>query len=145
LKEVKMPKHLTLVKYHQPNGHSTPVTGRFLAHTHLDRVARAFVADDLYTGVKRLVEPTMLQAALLARVSPAYAWAARKRHAERGAIEMGLVPLVPPRLVRPKTNGHTLSIPAQAVEIDDSALIDFVHTVGVSRVLDAAVTVEAAQ
>jgi hypothetical protein len=70
------------------------ITGRFLAHNRHDRVGRAFMAADLFTGATRLVKPTVTQAAFLADVNCAYAHWAIKRQAERAAIEAGLIPLV---------------------------------------------------
>jgi hypothetical protein len=42
-----------------------PITGRFLAHNRKNRIERAFLAADLHTGAKGLVEPTVSQSALL--------------------------------------------------------------------------------
>jgi hypothetical protein len=117
------------------------LAGRYLAHTQQPRVRRAFLAAELHRGTKRLDRPTRLQSALLARVSPAYAYWAERRMHERAAIEAGYLPLVPPRLV--KANGGAL--PASITGMPDSDLIDFVKSVGVNRVLEAAVAVEAAQ
>jgi hypothetical protein len=118
------------------------VTGRFLAHNQQSRVVRAFYAADLHSGGRLVTKPTMLQAAFIARVSPAYAWAAEKRMAERAEIEAGLIPLVPAPL--PKANGSML--PASITgRVADSDVVDFVRSVGINRVLEAAVVVEAAQ
>jgi hypothetical protein len=118
------------------------LTGRFLAHNQQSRVIRAFYAVDLHTGGTLLTKPTMLQAAFIARVSPAYAWAAEKRMAERNEIEGGYVPLVPPSVS--KANGNML--PASITgHLADSEVIAFVRSVGIDRVLEAAVAVEAAQ
>jgi len=118
------------------------LTGRFLAHNQQSRVVRAFLAADLHSGTKQPVKLTMVQAAYLARVSPAYAWAAEKRMEERPAIEAGYVPLVPAGAAR--TNGNMLPMSITGL-MPDSDLIDFVRRVGVNRVLEAAVAVEAAQ
>ena len=115
------------------------ISGSFLARNRHDAVAHAFFACDLFTGAKRLTKPTMLQAAYLARVNVTYAWWAFKRQAERAAIEAGLVPLVPSQLV--KANGSTL--PTVTI-IDNAEIVNFVRAVGVNRVLEAAVAVEAA-
>lgn len=104
------------------------VTGRYLAHNHLDRVSKAFLASDLISGSKQLVKPTILQAAMLAKVNSTYAWWATRQGSNRFEIERGYLPLVPP--------------PVQA-PISDPEIIDFVRRVGIGRVLDAAV--EAAQ
>jgi hypothetical protein len=55
-----------------------PVTGRYLAHNKLGRVERAFLASDLVNGDKRLIRPTIRQAAMLAGVNATYAWWAGK-------------------------------------------------------------------
>jgi hypothetical protein len=119
---------------------SRPITGQFLAHNRDSQVVRAFYAEDLHSGAKRLVEPMMTQAAYLARVNVTYAWWAHKRQAERAAIEAGFVPLVPSRLVAPATNGH---LPAVS-EIDDSTLFNIIAVKGVDRVLSVAAEVERA-
>ena len=82
----------------------------------------------------------MSQAALLARVNRTYATWAIKRIDERGAIENGLVPLVPaPHVV----NGNGgLPVP---LDMPDYELVKFVRSIGVTRVLDAAVVAEAAE
>jgi hypothetical protein len=130
--------------YQLPGSAATPVPtlcGRFLAHNQKSRIIRAFYAADLHRGTKLLTKPTMLQAAFIARVSPAYAWAAEKRMAERFEIEFGYVPLVPPGS---KPNGNML--PASITgHLADSDVIAFVRSVGVNRIIEAAVAVEAAQ
>jgi hypothetical protein len=67
-----MAKHYHLPDY-TVNVPAVPISGRFLAHNHLDPVARAFMATDLFMGVKQLVLPTMTQAALLGRTNVTYA------------------------------------------------------------------------
>lgn len=126
--------------YHlpEPGVNSTPVTGSYLSHNHLDPVHRAFFASDLHSGARRLVQPTMMQAAFLARINVTYAWWAHKRRDERGVIELGLVPLVPPH---PKTNGTVLKVPPSA-GIDDSELVNIAKRVGPERMLTAAVMAE---
>jgi hypothetical protein len=127
----------------EPTATAVPaISGNFLARNRYDLVAHAFYACDLFTGAKRLVKPTMLQAAHLARVNVTYAWAAHRRQAERAAIEAGKVPLVPPPLM--KANGAPLT-PVVDTGIDDATVVSFVRSVGVARVLEAAVAVEAAQ
>ena len=131
--------------YHlaEPASIAVPIAGRFLAHNRHNRVVRAFIAADLHAGIKRLIRPTLVQSALLAGVNRTYAFWADKRRAERAEIEAGLIPLVPASSV-PKANGSTLPM-SITVQIPDCDLIDFVRTVGVNRVLEAAVAVEAAQ
>ena len=121
---------------------AAPISGNFLAHNHFDRIGRAFIAADLYLGATQLIKPTVTQTALLAGVNRNYAHCAIKRQAERAEIEAGRIPLVPAPF--PKANGSTL--PASITgQMPDSDLIDFVRSVGVNRVLEAAVAVEAAQ
>jgi hypothetical protein len=120
------------------------VTGRELAHSPKGLIRRAFDAADLYLGAKQFTEPTVVQSALLARVNRTYVHWAIKRQAERTQIEAGLVPLVPPparRILREAPD----DIPVPAIAIPDVELIDFVRSVGVDRVLNAAVMAEAAQ
>jgi hypothetical protein len=119
------------------------LSGRYLAHNRESLVVRAFMAADLVTGRRRLERPTRLQAAALARVNPTYVTWAQKRMAERWLIEAGFVPLVPASIV-PKLNVNTLPVPITG-RMPDSDLVDFVRSVGVNRVLEAAVAVEAAE
>jgi hypothetical protein len=125
------------------NTQTTPISGRYLAHTHASPVERAFVAADLYLGTRELVLPTMTQAASLARVNVTYGWWALKRLAERAAIEAGHIPLAPAHCATSKTNGHALSVPLVS-EIDDAVLVGIARTVGTERMLAAACAVEAA-
>jgi hypothetical protein len=129
--------------YQLPESAAMPVpalTGRYLAHNGKSRVVRAFYAADLHSGAKRLVTPTMTQSAYLARVSPAYAWAAAKRMDQRFQIENGWIPLVPPSVS--KANGSMLPMSITG-QMPDSDLIDFIRSIGVDRVFEA--TVAAAQ
>jgi hypothetical protein len=112
---------------------SMPVTGRYLAHSKLSSVERAFLASDLVSGDKRLVRPTIVQAAMLARVNKTYAWWATKQQDNRFDIEAGYLPLVPPREVKSRA------------PISDDWLFDIVREAGIGRVLEAACAVEAAQ
>ena len=133
------------IHYHlaEPATMAVPISGRFLAHNRHNRVVRAFIAADLHAGAKRLIKPTLVQSALLAGVNRTYAFWADKRQAERAEIEAGLIPLVPAPLV-PKANGNALPMSITG-QIPDCDLIDFVRSVGVNRVLEAAVAVEAAE
>lgn len=112
---------------------NSTVTGRYLAHNHLGRVQKAFLARDLSVGAKQLVGPTILQAAMLARVNVTYVHWAIKQATNRFEIEAGYLPLVPSRVVKSTT------------PISDPEVIDFIRTVGVSRVIDAACVIEAAE
>jgi hypothetical protein len=90
-------------------------TGRWLAHNKLSLIERAFVAAELVTGECQLVQPTMTQAARLARVNVCYAHYAVQRQAERELIEHGACPLVPsPLRVLPKPTEPTLPVPSTA-------------------------------
>jgi hypothetical protein len=119
------------------------ITGRFLAHNRKNRIERAFLAADLHTGARVLVDPTISQSAMLAGVNRTYAWWAVQRQAERDEIEAGLIPVLPANQITHAAIGNN-SLPAPAIEIPDCELIEFVHSVGVDRVLDAAVLAEAA-
>ena len=131
--------------YHsKPNGvNPTPIPGSYLARNHLSLIKRAFLAADLISGVKCLTAPTHTQAAALARVSCNYVHHAIRRQAERAEIERGHAPLILPRgeVVVPKTNGTTRT----ANGIDDAGLVQFVRSVGIDRVIHAAIAVERAQ
>jgi hypothetical protein len=113
----------------------TVISGRRLAHNKYDSVGRAFLAVDINSGAVVPTKFTMTQAARLARVSVTLAWWAKRRQAERAAIEAGLIPLVPPRLIVPKNDEM----------VADFVVLDFVRKVGIQKVLDAAVAIEAAQ
>jgi hypothetical protein len=124
----------TLTVYRTPFGSvNSTVTGRYLAHNHLNRVGKAFLARDLSVGAKQMIEPTILQAAMLARVNVTYVHWAIKQMNNRFEIEAGFMPLVPPRIAKLKA------------PLSDLELFDFVRLNGVGRVLDAACSVEAAE
>ena len=125
----------TLTVYRTPFGSvNSTVTGRYLAHNHLNRVGKAFLARDLSVGAKQLVEPTILQAAMVAKVNATHVHWAIKQAANRFEIEAAYLPLVPPR------------VPAPSTEIDGfQQIIDFVRRTGVGPVLEAACVVEAAE
>jgi hypothetical protein len=127
------------------------VTGRQLAHGNSSTVVRAFVADDLFRGRLNIVRPTMAQAAALARVSAAYAWAAHRHAEDREAIVNGLAPLMPARSriqkngIKPLVKPIKPLITSMSDDLDDTALINLVRCIGTSRVLEAACAVEASQ
>ena len=85
----------------------------------------------------RLDQPTRLQAAFLARVTPTYACWAEKRATERFEIEAGLIPLVPAAPVH--TNGNDLQLVMPDVGIDDAQLMHIANLVGADRMLAAAI------
>ena len=104
------------ITYHLPEdvvkSTAIPISGRFLAHNRGNA------------------------AASLARINVTYAWWAAKRLEERAAIEGGMIPLVPPRLVAPETNG--LALPALSEIPNDawSAAKDLVAKYGPGVVFD---------
>jgi hypothetical protein len=112
-----------------------PVTGQSLSRKrNWQPHERDFWAADLYSGAKRLIKPTLAQAASLTGAgSTSSVWWALQRESVRQEIMNGWMPLVPPRALKSKA------------PISDPEIIDFVRTVGLERVLDAAVVVEAAQ
>jgi hypothetical protein len=135
---IPMPYHPKL------NGvNPTPISGNYLAHNHASTAIRAFIGADLVSDVRCAVGLNQNQAAGLARVSPVYVHWALKRQADRAEIERGHIPLIPPHagVVIPKTNGSTHT----ANGIEDAGLIQLVRSVGVNRVLNAAIAVERAQ
>ena len=109
---------------------NVPLTGRYLAHNHLDRLHRAFLAADLHAGKYALATPTLVQAAALARVDRTTAWWASHRQSERAEILAGLMPLIPPRPAPAKPH------------LSDSELAEIISTVGVNHLLDVAAEVE---
>lgn len=121
----------TLTWYQTGSGSvNSPVTGQYLSRARLTRRERDFVSADLYRGVKFLVQPTLAQAAFLAGSNVSAVWWACHREEFRDEIIRGQLPLVPPLALKP---------------IPDTAVVSFVRHVGISRMLDAAVVVEAAQ
>jgi len=109
---------------------AAPLTGRFLAHNHRSLTEKAYIAVDLHKGASVLVQPTVLQSAVLARVNPTYVHYALNQATYRFEIEHHLKPLVPPK-----------KLPIPAV-YDQAQIIAFVKAVGVTAVLEAACAVE---
>jgi hypothetical protein len=124
----------------------TPISGSYLAHNQASMAIRSFIGADLVRGVHYPFMLTQIQAAALARVNRNYVYWALKRQAERAEIERGHIPLIPPHgeVVAPKTNG-TAPTAAPASGIDDAGLVQFVRSVGIDRVIHAAIAVERAQ
>jgi hypothetical protein len=108
-------------------------TGQWLAHNRLSRVERAFLAADLVTGACQLVEPTVAQAARLARVSNTYVHWAIHRLSERKLITDGAIPLMPylpaSQLALPR--------PADVSPVTDSQLVEIVRLAGTERAFKA--------
>jgi hypothetical protein len=115
------------------------ITGRFLAHNRLDQIDRDFLGADLHAGKLLLIEPTLGQCSMLVRANRiAVSWAF-KRLGERAEIQAGYIPLVPPKITEQDRRQN-----AQAFidAIPEADLINFVRSVGVGRILDAAVKAE---
>jgi hypothetical protein len=108
------------------------VTGRYLAHAKLSAAERAFIGADLVTERIKLVRPTLVSAASLARSNCAYVSAALKRQDERALIEAGVRPLaLPPQPILP------------AHKSAQEKLADIVREVGSGMVLDLLAGIEA--
>jgi hypothetical protein len=115
-------------------------TGRFLAHNHAKPAIGAFIGADLVTGAKAFKAPTVAQAAMLARTNRTYVFHALQRLALREDIEAGFFPLVPPNHVDVQAaNGCETS----KTFVSDADLTRVIRAVGVNRVLEAAIAVDA--
>jgi hypothetical protein len=114
---------------------SRPVTGQALGRKrNWQPHEREFWAADLYTGGRRLVKPTLAQAAALTGAgSTTSVWWALQRESVREEIMRGWLPLVPPREMKSKAR------------VSDDELFDLVREAGIGRVLEAACLVVAAQ
>jgi hypothetical protein len=121
------------------------LSGHYLARNRESHDVRAFFGAELHLGIKSPGKLTRLQAAFLARVSPTYVWWAEKRMDQRAAIEAGAIPLVPASPISKANGNGTIASMSTTGQMPDPALIDFVRSVGVTRVLEAACTVEAAK
>jgi hypothetical protein len=108
------------------------ITGRYLAHAKLSAAQRAFLAADLVTERIKLVKPTLVSAASLARSNCAYVQAALKRQDERALIEAGVQPLALP--LQPALPAHKSA---------QEKLADLVAELGSSQVLDLLAHIEA--
>jgi hypothetical protein len=120
-------------------GTPSPVSGNLLSHNRYDPIGRAFLAADLYRGARTLHKPTLVQAAWLSRINRTYAFWADKRYAQRAAIEAGLLPLVPPVTAKP--------VPFITTDdtIPDVVLADVIRKAGITRTIDIAAQLEAAE
>jgi len=122
----------------------TTIRGRSLANRKLDKRQRACLAADVVEGLTA-VAPTQAQAAAMLGVSATYIQIARKLPpGKRAAILHGFDPTSFAELKLPR---HlALPIPDAKVmiksEITDTELEDLARTVGVDRMLAAAVAVE---
>jgi hypothetical protein len=106
-----------------------PVSGQFLARNKHNHAERAFFGADLVTGRWCLFDPTVLQAAVLARVSPSSVRAAlRQEEVNRYDIECGLLPLQHPR----NGNGHVKAL-AKSPTIDDATVADVVGPTSLAK------------
>jgi hypothetical protein len=120
-----------------------PIRGRSLVHRRRDKRQLAALAADVLAGLAAF-EPSRRQLSTSFGVSVTYiAAAARLTPEQRKAIIEG----------RDSTSFRTLlnppepqfALPAPKAVLDDAQVIGFVRSVGVTRVLDAAVLIEAAQ
>jgi hypothetical protein len=134
-----------MVHYDQPQCgvNPTPISGPYLSRNWLSTKGRARLAVGLYRRTKQLIEPTMVQAAWLARVSTASAWLEYKRQAEHAAIQAGRVSAVAPQQrVVSEINGTTHPATLPPDEINDAELVNIAQQVGVDRMLQAAMAAE---
>jgi hypothetical protein len=115
-----------------------PISGNFLSHNRHDAVGKAFVGAGLVHKARVLTDPTIVQAAMLARVNRTYVFWAVKRWEQREKILAGLLPLVPPFIPKPVT----LITPET---ITDAELAEVIRKAGITRTLDVAAMVEAAE
>ncbi|MDA9424027.1 hypothetical protein [Bradyrhizobium sp. CCBAU 53380] len=114
-----------------------PIAGSYLSYNRHDAIGRAFLAADLHLGLRTLREPTIVQAAYLARVNRTYAFWAVKRFPNRAEIEAGLLPLVPP--AKPKLSIITSDT------VSDLELAEMIRKVGVEHTFEVMMAVEAAE
>jgi hypothetical protein len=103
---------------------STLITGRFLAHNRLDQNDRNIIGLNLRIGKLQLTEPTIIQSAMLAR-------------ADRAAVSFGFKRLLAGRAELAEQEE------LQNVQAFEAELINFIRSVGIGRVIDAAVKAEA--
>jgi hypothetical protein len=121
----------------------TSLDGRTLRH--LDARQKACLAANILAQLGPF-HPTVNQLANMLRVSPAYIAVARHMSAaKRAAILAGYDESSFAALLNSSTPHLALPAPKAANGVGDAEIIDFVRTVGVSRVIDAACTVEAAE
>jgi hypothetical protein len=137
--------------HHSKNGNGGAVTilppaktiaGRGLAHRHLDARQRATWAADVLDGTVQFT-PSQKQLADLFGVSIPYTQAARKLSpGRRAAIQRGWDPVSFADLVHPQRQLR-LKLPApMSASITNLQLEHVIRTVGIERVLEAAVQVE---
>ena len=138
---MNMMANVKIVNPCNPLGLGYSILGRYLAHNRLSLVEKAFIGADLVTGDQVLVNPTQLQAAMLARVNPTYVFWALQEEAQfnRHRIEAGKIPLMPSRGHKhngssPESVTHALPAPTA---FTDSELVELAHHVGAERWLAA--------
>jgi hypothetical protein len=107
------------------------VSGYSLAHRHLTKRERAILAANLFDGQVRLT-PTQRQVADMCGVSLTYV---------RYALAL------PPDVRVPANVRPPRHVPAKVINSDiaDSELVKAIRTIGIERVLEAAVAAEAAE
>ena len=134
-----MAKLYSLMKNGVNGAEPIPISGRLLSHNTWDPVHRAFVGADLHLGTRVLETPTVVQSAFLARTNRTYVHWALERMEQRAAIEAKLLPLVPPVIAKPVPFITTDDM------IPDVVLADMIRKAGITRTIDIAAQIEAAE
>jgi hypothetical protein len=129
----------SLMKYAVNGAAPTPISGQLLAHNSWDLIHRAFIGADLKLGARIPENLTVVQCALLARTNRTYVQWALKRPEQRAAIEAGLLPLVPPVTAKPVPFIKTDDV------IPDAVIADVIRKAGITRTIDIAAQIEAAE
>jgi hypothetical protein len=116
-----------------------PLRGKYLGRSIRTKKDAAFFGADLYRGEKRLVEPSLAQAASITGSDISAVWWALHREEYRSAILYGELPLVPSR----QRQAPAL-VPVPKVE--DAGLVavirDLVGRIGVDRLLTVMSAIE---
>lgn len=125
----------------KPANLQVPISGRGLSHRHLDARQKACWAVEVRTK-RASIELSLKQLAAILDVSVTYIAAAEKLSAEmRAAIIAGH----DKTSFAPLLNPPPLALPAPKPTVSDPEVIDFVRSVGIARVIEAACAVEAAE
>ena len=97
-----------------------PIIGRRLAHGHFTASERALLAVDMMSGRRVLTEPTVLQAAWLAKAAETYVDVLRKATpSERAAVKIGCLSVATLARRRPQKPATTTP-----VAVDDQRLVE---------------------
>jgi hypothetical protein len=134
-----MAKLLSLTNYGVNDVAPIPISGDYLSFNKKDAVGKAFLGAELYLGTRIFRDPTIVQAAYLARTNRTYCFWAVRRMEQRAEIEAGLLPLVPYVTAKPVpfiTTGDMIS---------DVELADMIRKAGIARTIDIAAQIEAAE